>query len=357
MSTNNATCPPPPPLQGEKKGSMAGELLKAAGIQACDLKEYTAAGNAEASVLGGLAKADVTLTMNGTSSIGCESVIASANQFYQAQQNISCAISNSNASVSKTTNVSNNISITCGGNGIIDCPNFTIDQSIDFKMVDLSKLSNIDKQKITNHIKDAITNVSKDILNQTTHLGGSIQGGKTLRESLEDIQNLDYSNITNNSIQSVSIDTSNSNQTTIHFGGNLTLRGTNCTINQHIITNIVSTAILQNAMDAAFKNISDTINKNDSTTQQVYTAEGLAEVINKLKQDSMSGMITTIIGGVVAIAIIGVIGSMLMKGKGGTTGMSNPVEATKEHRKKMIIGGVVAVIVIILILLFVFHVI
>ena len=77
-----ATCPPYPELTPQERGSKAAEIAEAMGVQSCDTSTETFDARAKASV-GFLAKAEMSITYNKSSSVGCEPLIISADSYYK----------------------------------------------------------------------------------------------------------------------------------------------------------------------------------------------------------------------------------------------------------------------------------
>lgn len=90
-----ASCPTPPTPTTEDLRSAAAQIAQSMKIESCKTSSFNAQG--EASVLGGLA-GEASFNISGSSTVGCDQIMAMANSYYQSQQNISCILKQSTTS-------------------------------------------------------------------------------------------------------------------------------------------------------------------------------------------------------------------------------------------------------------------
>ena len=303
-----ATCPPYPELTPQERGSKAAEIAEAMGVQSCDTSTETFDARAKASV-GFLAKAEMSITYNKSSSVGCEPLIISADSYYKNQQAINCTLKKSSAIIKKTLKAGNKIILDAGRDIKTECVEFIINQTIDINFVDMTKLSSEDVTEIAKATKDVITSATNNILEQKMELGATPQGAKDVKDKLTEINQTDYNALINETLNDINVEVNANNDIIIRAGRDLILRGERCKFTQDIVIDVVSSTIITDSITKAFDSVSEVINTNDETRRQEYDAKGLADFVAKAKLGGGTSWITWII----IIAVVLIVGGIAYK--------------------------------------------
>jgi len=302
----DAMCPTPPTPTVSEQSQKAGQIAAAMGVKSCDTQQMS--GTFQGNVNLFLASAKMQATMNSTSTVGCEQLYISAETFNQSQQNITCIIKKSQATVQKTLSAGNKISFKAGRDMQVSCSTLNITQSISLKFVDLTQLTNSEVAQITNEAKATISKVSSILQDSTSGLGATPQGQKILKDYVTNINNVQYSQAVTEAINNVQVTLSTNNDITIESGRDLFISGTQCTIDQDIIIDVVSSTILTDTVNRIMSNIGDTVATSDEITGQA----GINAGAESLQQDIFSDNNTNTLILAAMFVIIIVAGAYLL---------------------------------------------
>jgi hypothetical protein len=310
-------CPPPPELNNEQKASKAAEIAKAMGVRACETSQESFTANFGSSAFG-LLSAEMEVTTNKTSTIGCESLMINASEYNQSQQNITCIINKSGQKSTINTKAGNSIEFEAGKDIEINCPNvagattggFSLKQNIDLDSVTEFKFNQETITAIENQTKDSIKKTTDLIQKSETGLGATPAGQKAASEELTNIQNTDYGKLVNESIQEIGITTDTQNNIKLKAGGNIIIKGNNCTIDQGILLRVIANNIMSNSYSSAFKNIAEKINESDTRMSQENKAKG-AESLKSFGAYSPAALIGALGNLLIPLAIIGALGGAI----------------------------------------------
>lgn len=264
----------PPPTEAEFQNAAA-YLAQSAGITTCKTTSkgaqasYGAEFNASAwgASAGGSVNASAS-TWNNTSS-GCEQSSVAATQIHQAQKAVACILNNSSATTSKNTRVINSIVVKADRD--IKIPNLVINQTIKYKQVDLSQLSNQQKSEIASAVQMAADSCFKAAQSSFSGVGATPQGQKALSEVQQQLTNENFQKTVNDTITSIKTDTDIANNVVIQAGRDLIID--NLDITQDLLVDITSTSIVQNSITSALSSIAALTSK--ASTDITQTAKNL----------------------------------------------------------------------------------
>jgi len=334
MRAATSGCPDPPAMDKKERVSKAAELAKSLGVTACrkDYRGTTAEAQfsgevdlllASANVAGG-----VKTTSMQNSAMGCEQVLAIADSYNKTISNISCTLSRSEYSSTKTLQTGNTITFEAGKDLNVNCPILKIDQNISVKFVSLESLNESEKTQITTAITDVIKKTDEAIQQSSSGVGAVAEGSKVAKDTTVDIQQQDYKEVVNETIKNMELKADAQNNITFKAGGNLTITGNQCELNQNIIIDIVAQNLVSTTLEKVFDGkISNAIDQISKTTQE--SKQLGQETLDDFGKLSGGGgfnkdrFLGRIVGGFMLLLILGVIGFVLFNTDVGKKAMKD----------------------------------
>jgi hypothetical protein len=308
MSDQPATdCPPPPELKNEEKASKAAEIAKAMGVRACEMSQASFTANFGASAFA-VMSTEMEVTYNQSSTVGCESLMINASEYNQSQQNITCTINKSSMKTNINTKAGNSITFDAGKNIDIDCKDgFNIKQDLNLESVNTINLTSETVTSIANQTKDTVKKTLDTIQKSTTGLGATPAGQKAISDEVVNINNVDYGKLVNDTLKEINISTDAQNNITFKAGGNVTIKGNNCNLDQSLLLKVIANSVLSDAYSQAFSNISEKINESDTKMRQENEAKG-AESLKSFGAYSPAALAKALGNIYIWLAIIGAVG-------------------------------------------------
>jgi hypothetical protein len=262
-----ASCPTPPKPTDEQLGSAAAEIAKAMKIESCKTSAFSAQAEVDAFL------ASASMQVSGSSTVGCDQVMAMANSYYQSQQNISCVLRQTATSNQTTVTGINSINITATkGDVTFEAP-LVIDQKLTLTLVTLSQLSQEQKNEIVKTVKTTTDDIVKTLQESKSGFGATPQGSKYISDSLSKIQNTNFD-------QNVS-QTLNDIVTNVQGGNTLNITGNNVTfkkdtkLNQDLVLEIMASSILNDQISNTFNSMTDITKKTTIDSKQKAENEGM----------------------------------------------------------------------------------
>ena len=302
-------CPTAPKLSAEQKGEKAAEILKAMGITTCSIDQASFSASANASILG-LAKAGMQISGNSTSTVGCEQVVANVDSYNQAQQNIQCTINKATNKTVVNTRAGNSVEFTADKDLNVECPVLNITQNLNLTSLNTSQLNSELKDEIKKQTETLVKKTNNVIQDTKNGLGATGQGQRDISVSNTNIEQQDYSKIVNETLNELKIDTDAQNNIKLKSGGNLTIKGNSCIIDQNLLLKVITENILTNAFTKSFDNISKIINESDKKTSQKADNRG-ADDLAKAGLGDETSWTTYLIWGLVILFVVIAIGAAI----------------------------------------------
>jgi hypothetical protein len=299
-------CPPPPALPAKEKASKAAEIARAMGVRSCETDQFSLTANYEVNLL--VASAEMEVTVNKTSTVGCEALLVEASELNKSEQNITCILNKSTAKTTINARAGNSITFKAGKDIDINCPKFVIKQNLVMESVNIAALSSSDKQEIAKVAKDTVKRIGQTLIESKTGLGATPQGAKVIKDAVENADNIDFNQTVNDSLKEISISTDAQNNITMEAGGNIRIRGQECNISQDLFLKVISKVVIQDAVEKAFSDLSEIINEKVDTTTIQTESKG-AEELSNFGQGRSSRIIMLI----VVVILLGVVGYFIFK--------------------------------------------
>lgn len=305
------SCPQVPIPSISDQATNAAHLMTAMGAQACQTDNKTFSAQATLSSL--FVSLGIQITAGSTSTLGCEQLLAISNKYNQSVANINCILNKSSNVVSTIVNNVNSFKVSNIGNGSLKmvCPQgIKVTQGINAKIITSINLSDSEISQINNETKAVITEVAKTMQKNISDIGATASGGKQAIDSLTNIQNINNNSNIRETIKSITSSISNTNAITFENIGNgeLLVAGSDCIVNQDMVVNILSKAIVDNAISNAFSSVSDSINKISTETVQQTEGTGFGDIVRSYWSNFFtSASINLIVGGIVLIIVLGAL--------------------------------------------------
>ena len=183
-----SSCPIPPTPTSEDLRSAAAQIAQAMKIESCKTSSFNAQGEVEA--LGGLA-GSASFNISGSSTVGCDQIMAMANSYYQSHQNISCILKQSTTSDQTVATGINSVNINVGGKLIQGC-DFTIDQNLKLTVIKTVQLSQNQIDQVSNIAKTNINDIIDALQSSKSGFGATPQGSKYISDSKTKIQGVNF---------------------------------------------------------------------------------------------------------------------------------------------------------------------
>lgn len=273
-----SSCPPVPPLPIKDKVNDAADIAKAMGMRSCETSQMSATAHAELDVP--FASAEIEMTANKSSTIGCEQLTVLADKINKSQNDIQCLIKKTSSNVTKKVSGINSIVFDARDTLDIKCgESLKIKQGITIDMVDISQITVSTKQEIAKVTKDVVDIVGKTLMDSKTGLGATPQGQKTIQQTVSGNDKQDYFSQVSETLNNIDLQTQGGN-TILFQAKNIYLSGKSCDIDQSIILKIISTTIIMDALSNAYSGISEDINKIFQESQDKADNKG-AESLSK----------------------------------------------------------------------------
>lgn len=291
------SCPPPPKPSDEQLGSAAAQMCKAMNIESCKTSSYTA----QAEMGNFLASA--SLNVSGSSTVGCDQVMAMANSYYQSQQNISCVLKQTSTKNQTSVTGINSININALRDDFIaECP-LDIDQKIKINLVELSQLSQEQKNEIAKSVKTTTDDIVKTLQDSKSGFGATPQGSKYISDTLSKVQNIDYNKNVTQTLNEITTSVQGGNTINITAGRSVILKGTQCKIHQDSVIDIMATSILNDQVSNIFTSMSEMTKKTTTDVTQTATNAGMPNLFeNKWVQYIMIGIALIVLFGGIGYA-------------------------------------------------------
>lgn len=297
-----SSCPPPPKPSSEQLASAAAEICKAMKIESCKTSSFNA--QAEMDVLGGLG-GSASLNIGGSSTVGCDQVMAMANSYYQSQQNITCILRQTSTKNNLVVQGINSIVIKSGKDLTIDGGEggFAVDQNLKINVVKMDQLSQEQKNEITKTVKTTTNDIVTALQDSKSGFGATPQGSKYISDSLTKIDNTNFDQNVSQTLNEISTNTLGSNILEIVAGGNLTIKGKSTNINQDIALDIIATSILNDQILNAFDSMSEITKKTEVDVTQKSVNEGMPNLFEgKWMKYIMMGIVLIVLFGGIGYA-------------------------------------------------------
>jgi len=336
------------------------QIAQALGTKSCstssDITQFSLGGNAYVNTPFGDAGMGFQQSYSDslTDTVGCEQLAIASNQFAAATKKISCLITKDSSNINVTTLNTNTIEIASGRD--LTAEDIKIDQKINVKVVSTANLSSNTKKAISDEVKNTALTTIGAVQESKSGMGATPQGSKVVTDAKTKIENLSFTNITDETIKNVSVTTTSANTIKITAGRDINFKK-KFEATQDIAADIAATAILSNAMTTALESVTTNLNETKMELKQKaenlgadtlgrQAAEGLA-LVTKAQRESQYGTFSTI----AAVIVVVIVAIVILKkatggggGGGGGAGTGGTVPATGGGFGKIalvIIGAVI----------------
>jgi len=272
-------CPAPPAPSKEEEGSNLAKVVQAMGIQACSTDNTQVSAKIQASI-GPFLRGGASFDVNKTATVGCETIIATAEKYNKTVQNIACMLNQSKNVETTEAVLANNVifrrigklKMMCGdkasGNGL------KIKQGIELKVVKQVNFNQKEIQQIANQCKDIVKSTTEDIQTTKTGAGATPQGSKLIKDVSTKIDQIDFTQNVKQSLNKVKTSFDAQNNLIMEDIGDVEIVGGECNFDQSIVFNLIATSIVDNTLQTSFSKLSETLREVKQTTKQESTAEG-----------------------------------------------------------------------------------
>jgi hypothetical protein len=287
-----ASCPPAPAPTPEELGSSAAKICQDMGIQSCSTSAFSAHAEVDAFL------ASASLTVSGSSTVGCEQVQIMANSYHQSQQKITCVIKQTSTDNSTSVSGINKIKINAGKDFIPEC-NLEIDQKLKITLVSLAQMSQEQKNEIANAVKTTTNDIINSLQDSKSGFGATPQGQKYISDSKTSIDNIDFTENVTQTINKITTNVEGGNIIEINAGGNIILRGKDCKITQDSVIEVMATSILSDSLTNIFSSMTEMTKKTETTIQQKAVNEGVPDPTSgkALKYVAIAIVLIVLLGG------------------------------------------------------------
>lgn len=322
MSNND--CQPPQQTQPDRcrkqdqplpelSSAEAGDVAKDMGMRPCS-KGSVEVGNF-------LAKAHADM------SVGCEQATLIARQYRLYQQQIQCILSSSIKCDKVNVHGKNNLVITNGRTGTINCP-ILIKQNIAIKLMETTRLTDTQKTELAQTSQDFLNSLINNVQGSTTEGETNPDGQKFVDASKNDIQSTTFSSELTESYQNSITEMFGENEVRIENQGVM-----KCGPDQKI--EITQDVAIDAIIKKMFTNMMDLANNQENVSKffEQVTSE------QKQKRKEASGNIIMII---VIIICVGALGGFIYKNRDK---FNNP-----SMRGQLILEIIMFIIVVIIVL-------
>lgn len=328
-----ATCPPKTDL--EKVAEMPDGLDKtmtAMGVESCK----TTANSAESNYAAGanltvkipLASATATVYSSGgsletaTTSVGCEQITAIARSSVDVTDRIQCTLKSSVLDSSQVGKAYNSVKFFAGGDMNLICDNgFKVDQKNQIKLSSSISFTQEQMRDVERTIIDGLKQTADIIKNTETGWGATPEGQKYIEQTQEKITKGEYdANITEN-MNKISQYASGTNELVFEATGNYTLRGSQCTISQDNVVELIADIVYSDCSNNVFKEFYEKTREYDTKMDQTTVSGGAPTLrpptIPSFTDDSESSTATIIAIVVIIVVIVGAAGGYFWLNRGG----------------------------------------
>ena len=264
-----ANCPPVPPPTVEEKGSAGAQLAAAMKVESCKTSAFSAQAEADLAFA-----ASASMSISGSSAVGCEELAIMAESYNQSQKNVSCTIKQS--ITENTTTLANlqKVTIEAGGNLITECSDFTVDQNAQIKLVSLAQLSQTQISDIAKAVKITAESVIDATQKSKSGFGATPQGQKFISEAKTKIESEDFNQNVAQTVNKIQTSIESAQEIKIKAGGNIVLRGGQCKLTQNAIIDLMATSILNDSLSNIFSDLTEVTKKTDTKVTQESKNEG-----------------------------------------------------------------------------------
>ena len=278
----SASCAPPKPLTPPQVAATAATISDAAGGGGhCSTEQDSGTFSAEIDAM--IIAGKMSASVNHTSTFGCEQLVILANSYNNQVSNVNCIIQKNTASISKSVDAVNNI--TLNNDSVEIDGDFSINQSIKVKLVDISQITQGQKNEMAAAAKAVSTQVVETAQKSSTGLGATPQGQKTLQDVRTNLESYNFNNNITETLSTFSATTDASNTVFINTK-NLKVHK-NFTINQDVVLDILSNSIVQNAVTSSLSALSDAVTKSEASAKQGSDATGVEDLGKVIKAGSL----------------------------------------------------------------------
>ena len=272
-------CPAPPVPSKEEEGSNLAKVVQAMGIQSCSTDNTQISAKIQASI-GPFIRGGASFDVNKTSTVGCETVIATAEKYNKTVQNVACML-NQSKNVEQTEAVlANNVIFRRIGKLKMMCGDKTsgtglkIRQGIELKVVKQINFNQKEIQQIANQCKDIVKTTTEDIQTTKTGAGATPQGSKLIKDVSTKIDQIDFTQNVKQSLNKVKTSFDAQNNFIMEDIGDVDIEGGECNFDQSIVFNLIATSIVDNTLETSFSKLSETLREVKQTTKQESEATG-----------------------------------------------------------------------------------
>ena len=264
-----ANCPPVPPPTPEEQGSAGAQIAAAMGVQSCKTSAFSAQAEIDAFIT------SASMSVSGSSAVGCEEIQIMANSYHQSQKNISCTIKQS--ITDSTTSVTNlqRVRIEAGKDLITECTDFTIDQNAEIKLISLTQLTQQQISDIQKAVKTTAEDIVKAAQESKSGFGATPQGQKFVSDAKTKIESQDFNQNVAQSINKITTSVESAQEIKLTAGGNIVLRGANCKLSQNAIIDVMASSILNDSLGNIFNDLTEITKKTDTSSSQESQNEGM----------------------------------------------------------------------------------
>ena len=252
------SCPPlPPQLTPFDTGPAINAMGKALNVTTCSTNRKKT--DTSKSVSSWFSSSNTNVKTDDQSTIGCEPLSIMSQTYQNAQNNISCILSNAKSTMNLNTVAINSIII---NGSALNCGIININQRNSISVKSSITLSDTDKINITNQVKNVanatagfVSNIIKSTPQIPDSTGPLGAGGKAASNIQELISATDYNKTVNNAITQMDIGTQVGNNLVFN---NATLNASVCNIDQYIQVNIIASSVLISSLSVNGTNLFDT---------------------------------------------------------------------------------------------------
>jgi hypothetical protein len=314
---NFSQCPKPPtpvnPKEEEKTNIE--KLLKAADVKSCSTNNEVVQGSMVVVTPygGGGAK----FRVDKESTIGCEALIAASKKYNDTIQAVTCMLNKSQNVVRESVNNIQTIQYKAGRDAKINCKKLKIRQGMEVTLISSINFDKEEISQIANKCKDVVSTITKDVMSTETGTGTAAKGGKTIKEEISNINNINFDEKVTEALNDVKIERNNRQEVIFDAGRDLYLTSEEeCEISQDMVVKAYASNVVSNVVNSSLETLIESITELDEEITNKSKSEGVPDQPSIL--DDFSNFVKSLSGPMIIIAIVIIIaiifvGPMLLK--------------------------------------------